>query len=130
MSTTTNTEFIFSTEMNQSFLQAMYEGDLLYASEVFESFLVDVKKEMEEIKKWQSENDVKKIRHTLHKIKPTFGFVGLTALTEKIEVIISIFDKSSDISETEPAFSKTLTEIQNAFLLVEDELKRMKAYLA
>lgn len=129
MSTTTNTEFVFSADMNQSFLQAMYEGDVLYASEVFQSFLVDVKKEMEDIKKWQVENDVKKIRQTLHKIKPTFGFVGLTGLTEEIEEIISLFDKSSNVSETEPFFSKIITEIQNAFLLVENELKRMKAYL-
>lgn len=128
MSITTNTEFIFSSELNQSFLQALYEGDILYASEVFESFLIDTKAELEEIKKLHLENDVKKIRYKLHKMKPTFGFVGLTALTEEIELVITFCDKSTDMSDAEPAFSKLLIQIENTFPLIEKELKRMSTH--
>jgi ribosome maturation protein Sdo1 len=130
MSTTTTIDFTFSEELNQSFLQTLYEGDILYASEVFDSFLTGTKAEFEELVKLYREKDIKKIRHKLHKIKPTFGFVGLTKLTEEIESAITACDTSSDISKTELVLSNILDKIKNIFPLIEVELKRMTAYIA
>ena len=130
MSTTTNTEFIFSDELNQSFLQSLYEGDLSYANDVFNNFLTESEKEFAELKEAHQANDIKKARHKLHKMKPTFAFVGLTALTEEVEEVIKICDTSENIIETEPQFSLLLNKIELSFNLIEKESARMKNHIS
>jgi hypothetical protein len=130
MGKSTNLEFSFSTELDQTFLQTLYEDDLAYASEVFENFLIDTKKEFEELKKSYGEDNVKEIRQKLHKIKPTFAFVGITSLPEKIEKVIIDCDHAENISETEPGYSELLSTIEKSFRLVETELERIKSYMA
>jgi Hpt domain len=129
MSKSTISEFVFSTELDRSFLQSLYEGDLQYAIEVFENFLIDTKKEVDELKNLYQENDVKKIRHKLHKVKPTFAFVGLTSLTEEVEEIISSCDRAENISEVEPGCSNLLSTFENSFGLIQKELERMKNHV-
>ncbi|HEY6502819.1 MAG TPA: Hpt domain-containing protein [Chitinophagaceae bacterium] len=118
--------FAFNNELDQTFLQSLYGDDLEYAQEVFEGFLSETKKEFEAIKNDYGQNDVKKIRQKLHKIKPTFSFVGLTALTERTEMIIAACDAASNTGEIEPGCSALFKEIEASFLLVENELMRMK----
>ncbi len=130
MSKSTIPEFIFSAELDRNFLQSLYEGDLQYAIEVFENFLVDTKKESDDLKKLYEENDVKKIRQTLHKVKPTFAFVGLTSLTEEVEEVISSCDQATNISEVEPGCSNLLNKFENSFRLIQAELERMKNHMA
>lgn len=118
--------FAFSNELDQPFLQSLYGDDLEYAREVFEGFLSETKTEFEEIKKDYRQNDLKKMRQRLHKIKPTFSFVGLTPLTEKTEKMIIACDASSGTGQIEPGCSALFKEIENSFPLIENELSRMK----
>lgn len=122
--------FAFNPLLDQTFLYSLYEDDLLYAQEIFKGFLTETKIEFERIKNDYRQNDLKSMRQKLHKIKPTFGFVGLTALTEKTESVITACDHSSHAGETEPACSALFSEMEDAFLLVEKELARMKEYIA
>jgi hypothetical protein len=122
--------FTFSPKLDQTFLHSLYEDDLLYAQEIFNGFLVEAKTEFEGIKNDYSQNALKSMRQKLHKIKPTFSFVGLPRLTEKTEALIVVCDNSSDVTETEPGCSALFTEIEDSFLLVEKELLRMKEHLA
>lgn len=130
MSKSTIPEFVFSAELDRGFLQSLYEGDLGYAIEVFENFLIDTKKESEALKKLYEENDVKNLRHKLHKVKPTFAFVGLTALTEQVEEVISSCDLAININEVEPGCSNLLNKFENSFRLIQTELERMKNHIA
>jgi hypothetical protein len=129
MSNSTNTEFVFSPELDKPFLDSLYEGDLSYASEVFENFLTESKKEFGELKEAHQANDIKKARHKFHKMKPTFAFVGLTALTEEVEEVIKICDVSENIIETEPRFVLLLNKIELSFNLIEKESARMKNHI-
>jgi HPt (histidine-containing phosphotransfer) domain-containing protein len=118
--------FSFSEPLDQNFLDSLYGDDIAYAQEVFTEFLSNTKSEFETIKTAYKDNDLKKIRQHLHKIKPTFAFVGLSELTEKSEKLIVACDASKDVSEIEPACSGLFKEIEESFRLIEQELERMK----
>jgi hypothetical protein len=129
MSKLTNTFFEFNSRLDRDFLHSLYEDDISYAVDVFESFLNDTKNEFREIKKKYKENDIRGIRQKLHKIKPTFSFVGLTELTKETEQVIKICDLSSCVTETEPGCSDLFSKISDSFCIVEEELSRMKNFL-
>jgi len=118
--------FAFDNRLDQPFLESLYGDDFQYAQEVFEGFLATTKTEFERIKDDYRQNEVKNMRQKLHKIKPTFGFVGLTELTEKTEMIIAACDASSNTSEIETGCSALFKEIEDSFLLIENELMRMR----
>jgi|SRR5688572_6089538 HPt (histidine-containing phosphotransfer) domain-containing protein len=120
--------FTFSDKLDRGFLDSLYGDDIPYAQEVFTEFLKNTKSEFETIKAAYKDNDLKKIRQHLHKIKPTFAFVGLSELTERSEKLIGACDASSDVSQIEPICSELFNEIEGSFKLVENELERMKTH--
>jgi predicted metal-dependent peptidase len=118
--------FLFSQPLDQHFLESLYGDDLEYAEEVFTEFLKNTKNEFDSIKNNYREDDLKKVRQQLHKIKPTFGFVGLTGLTERTEKVIAACDTSGSVKNIEPECSELFIEIEGSFRLIEAELERMK----
>ena len=118
--------FTFDDKLDQTFLASLYGDDFEYAREVFEGFLSETKPEFDKIKNDYRQNDLKNMRQKLHKIKPTFGFVGLTALTGKTETVIAACDRASNTGEIEPGCSALFKEIEDSFRLIENELARMR----
>jgi len=118
--------FAFDSKLDQTFLDSLYGDDFQYAQEVFEGFLVETKTEFEGIKNDFRQNALKNMRQKLHKIKPTFSFVGLTDLSEKTETIIAACDASSSTREIESGCSALFNEIEDSFVLIENELLRMR----
>jgi hypothetical protein len=130
MSNSTNPAFVFCEKLDKDFLFSMYEDDLSYAKEVFESFLETTKEEFILLKECFNKKDLQEIRHKLHKIKPTFSFVGLPALTEKTESMIVKCDKATAISEIETDCKKLFNEIEESFVIIEKETIRIKNNLS
>jgi hypothetical protein len=122
--------FVFDNKLDQQSLQSLYEDDLSYAQEVFEEFLNSTKSEFEAVKIDYRTNVLKNMRQKLHKIKPTFSFVGLPSLTEKTETIIATCDAASTISEVGSGCLALFKEIEDSFLLIEKELFRIKNFAA
>lgn len=120
--------FVFSPEFDHVFLESMYDNDMDYAGEVFSGFLTETKREFDTLTVLHSNNNVTGFRQVLHKIKPTFSFVGLTGLTERCEELISLCDKITEISAADPLWTKLSADIVQSFDLVEKELIRMKKH--
>ena len=120
--------FAFDSKLDKAFLESLYGDDFEYAQTVFEGFLADTKNEFEGIKNDYRQNALKNMRQKLHKIKPTFSFVGLPALTEKTETVIVACDASSDTREIEGDCSSLFKEIEDSFVLIENELMRMRTH--
>jgi Hpt domain len=121
--------FVFSPEFDHVFLESMYDNDLDYAGEVFSGFLKETKNEVEALMNHYGNGNVTGFRQTLHKIKPTFSFVGLTGLTEKCEELISFCDKITEMKLAEPQWTSLSAEFEKAFILVDQELERMKKHI-
>jgi HPt (histidine-containing phosphotransfer) domain-containing protein len=121
--------FVFNPKLDHAFLNEMYENDIAYAEEVFSAFLEQTKNEFKQVKNCSAGNDWQCVRQKLHKIKPTFSFVGLTALSEKCEEVISACDNKTDLQSLTPMWLMLEQEIEQSFSTVEAELVRMKTYI-
>ena len=124
-------EYAFS--FNEAFdlrsLQMYYDGDIEYAREIFNIFIVQLEESLpmliEALKKQQS-NDVRKI---VHKLKPTFTMVGFPKTTTYFEVWEKAIDKGISGNKAMQKWLDVKTEIENIDSLVKQEIKRMKPFV-
>src|ERR1700760_2873940 len=72
--------FVFNAEIDANYLNSLYGGDFVYLQEVFETVLVDYQSLTDNIEYSYSSGNLSALRSAVHKIKPVFGFVGLTAV--------------------------------------------------
>ncbi len=76
---TANT-FVFNAEIDTNYLNSLYGDDLVYVQEVYETVLADYQSLTDNIEYSYSSGNLAALRSAVHKIKPVFGFVGLTAV--------------------------------------------------
>ncbi|MBT8190629.1 MAG: PAS domain S-box protein [Bacteroidia bacterium] len=77
----------FSRALNIGFLKEIYEEDYSYAKEMFGLFLQSYKEELEQLDKHIEETNIGLAKRSIHKIKPSFGMVGLSGVSEKFDLM-------------------------------------------
>lgn len=101
---------IFENELNQSHLDEMYGDDREYASEMFGIFLSEIVPEIDTLP--AQLKDLSEFRKTVHKLKPTFGMVGLTGLLEKIQQIESDCDNQQPFEKISAGLTHFLADFK------------------
>ena len=121
--------FSFTKAFDQYSLQMYYDGDIEYAREIFNIFIVQLEESLpmliEALKKQQS-NDVRKI---VHKLKPTFTMVGFPKTTTYFEVWEKELDMGMSGNKAMQKWLDVKSEIENIDSLVKQEIKRMKTFV-
>ena len=128
MNSLPETPFEFNPQLDAEYLDSLFGDDLGSIKEIFNSFLIDTKEGYQDVKSAYNEGDLKQLRQKIHKIKPTFGFVGLTSTTHNCEKVIAACDASADISAVQATCSDLFKEIEDSFLLIENEVKRLDEF--
>ena len=122
-------DFSFNKNFDQYSLQMYYDGDLEYALEIFNIFIVQLEESLPmltEALKEQRSNDV---RNIVHKLKPTFTMVGFPKTTTYFEVWEKAIDKGISGNKAMQKWLDVKTEIENIDSLVKQEIKRMKPFV-
>lgn len=122
-----NELFVFDNRLDTEYLESIYEGDKEYAAVVFEQFILSYPEQLKEIEDNYASGNVALYKSSIHKIKATFSFVGLTILTNKAEVIEKNCTEHTDtnmLSHLHLDFIKTSAELIS---IVEAELVRLQA---
>ncbi|MEI6411040.1 MAG: ATP-binding protein [Bacteroidota bacterium] len=117
--------FTFDARLDQQMLYALYGDDLDYAHEMFDMFLNTAAVEFREIRpKVETENWLELAR-LAHKLKPSFGMVGLCSLEK-------MMDRIETDAKTDPnpdALKLDLLQAEQYFeegcLVVQSELHRI-----
>ena len=121
--------FSFTKAFDQFSLQMYYDGDIEYAREIFNIFIVQLEESLpmliEALKKQQS-NDV---RNIVHKLKPTFTMVGFPKTTTYFEVWEKELDMGMSGNKAMQKWLDVKSEIENIDSLVKQEIKRMKTFV-
>ncbi len=121
--------FSFTKAFDQYSLQMYYDGDIEYAREIFNIFIVQLEESLpmliEALKKQQS-NDV---RNIVHKLKPTFTIVGFPKTTTYFEVWEKELDMGMSGNKAMQKWLDVKSEIENIDSLVKQEIKRMKTFV-
>jgi len=73
-----NNKFTFSTAINSQYIIDLYAGDYVMIEETFNDVLREYDEFVERIITTYHEGNVPGLKSAVHKIKPLYGFVGLT----------------------------------------------------
>ncbi|MFZ1530203.1 MAG: hypothetical protein WAT19_15725 [Ferruginibacter sp.] len=128
MNSSPETPFEFSPQLDTAYLESLFGDDLSSIKEIFNSFLIDTKEGYNDVQTAYKEENLKLLRQKIHKIKPTFGFVGLTTLTHNCETVIAACDASAGITEVRAVSDDLFKQIEDSFILIENEVKRLDEY--
>lgn len=118
--------FSFTRQLDVDFLESLYEGDYVYACQVFGSFLEETTRELALLKEYESQNDQKNFRTHLHKIKPTFSLVGVCSLTQLSETLIRECDIPGKNIFLEPSYHNWNIEVSRWMPVIKEEYKRLQ----
>lgn len=121
--------FIYNSLLNSEYLQEIYGDDLTIVQIIFESFLEDSIVTWNNILPDIESKNFQKVGEKAHQIKPSFSMVGLTFLHPKIQAFEHYAKAVLDESHLLKLYNELDNEINDAKLVIEDELKRINEML-
>ena len=121
-----NVPFAFSDKLDREFLFNIYENDNEHASMIFEQFLQTAPRLMDEIDACFATGNVESFRQKVHKLKPSFSFVGLTKLTTEAESLEKGCLETSDINDVALAYVVLKNHYEESYPIIQNELQRLK----
>ncbi|PUZ24239.1 PAS domain S-box protein [Chitinophaga costaii] len=131
METPNTNGYQFQSALDTKFLDALYENNLGYASDLFEVFVKTIHEEMAKIKTLLEEKDWEGMGFQVHKLKPNFSMVGLTAIAANMQTLENYL-KSNQLNKHLPEIPGLFAEVESALAanmpVVEEELKKMRAF--
>lgn len=121
----------FQPTLDTKFLNALYENNLGYASDLFEVFVRTIQDEMGKIRLLLESKDWEAMGFQVHKLKPNFSMVGLTGIAAKMQTLENYL-KSNQLEQHLPEIPGLFSEVEAALHtnmpIVEEELKNMRAF--
>jgi signal transduction histidine kinase/CheY-like chemotaxis protein/HPt (histidine-containing phosphotransfer) domain-containing protein len=128
-------EFDFHNELDVKYLNALYENNISYATDLFEIFLRTIHEEVSKIRILVDERDWEQLRFQVHKLKPNFSMVGLTWIAAKMQQLENNLhpDTLENNNNTMPspqevdAFFESISHDLNKFYpIIQEEYRKMK----
>jgi HPt (histidine-containing phosphotransfer) domain-containing protein len=127
MTNLTGNSFIFSDGIDTAYLNSLYGDDYIYLQEVFDTVLKDYKSLTDNIDFSYTSGDRMALRAAVHKIKPVFGFVGLTAIQTECQ---EFEDSCNNVSFENLArdFELLKEKLTQSRYLLEEEKKKLEIF--
>ncbi|NIG57631.1 PAS domain-containing hybrid sensor histidine kinase/response regulator [Chitinophaga sp. Cy-1792] len=120
----------FSPDLNVQFLNGLYENNISYAADLFEIFLRIIKDELGKIRELLDNDDWSNMKFSLHKLKPNFAMVGLTWITENVQVLESLLnEKDINKADIENRYNEIVTSLEKYYPVVNAEYEKMRKYI-
>jgi HPt (histidine-containing phosphotransfer) domain-containing protein len=120
--------FIFNTEIDTSYLQSLYGEDYVYLQEVFATVLNDYESLKDNMEYSYSSGNLASLKSAVHKIKPVFGFVGLTAVQRECQQFEDACSTASSPDLLARDFEQLKNRISQSKQILEEELKKLEIY--
>ena len=121
--------FSFSDAINGPYVIDLYAGDYVMIQETFEDVLREYDEFVKKIISTYQEGDTVALKSAVHKIKPLFGFVGLTAhQSQCLDFENSCLAMNS--AQLNEAFSSLERSLISAKAVIEKDQQRLAAFNA
>ncbi len=124
----TANSFVFNTEFDTNYLFSLYGDDYNYLQEVFDTVLCDYQSLTDNIEYSYSSGNLTALRSSVHKIKPVFGFVGLTNVQEQCQQFEKICDAAKSPDQLAGDFETLKNKIFQSRQLIEEEKKKLELF--
>ncbi len=117
----------YAQELDTSYLEKAYGGDLAYSLDMFETFLEIIEDELILLKDAIYTGEIDKMYKIIHRIKPTFAMVGITNITEYLAKVES--EREENVSRDWSSFYEDLEEqILQKIPIIKNEVKQIKLW--
>jgi HPt (histidine-containing phosphotransfer) domain-containing protein len=120
--------FIFSHTIDAAFLHEMYEEDYQYIEVIFEKVLDGFDENLQALQDNHRDKNLELLRKSVHKIKPSFGFVGLPAVQEKCRDFEAKCQAATSVNELDAHFAALMKSLQDARTIITEEYSRLKSF--
>jgi len=123
-------QFIFNEKIDAAYIFSLYADDYAYVEEVFDTTLQHFDPDFDSIQLANEVGNLADLRKAVHKMKPTFGFIGML----NIQTICKNFEDAcvaaQAVSELTPAYKELIQTLLEAKAIIETELTRLKEFNA
>jgi HPt (histidine-containing phosphotransfer) domain-containing protein len=123
-----NNSFIFNDEIDAQCINELYGDDFLYVQEVFDTVLKEYGILTDNIASSYTSGDIPALKAAVHKIKPIFGFVGLTT----IQQLCQQFETACQSTPSFDSLANDYTLLNNNLIksrtLIEEEKKKLELF--
>ena len=120
--------FIFNEEIDKDLLISLYEDDFLYMEEIFSITLTQLKPDIIHLNSCFEAGDLSALRKAVHKIKPSFGFVGLPATQESCKQFEDACAAATSVGQVASAYSQLSNLLKESVIIIESEHGKFKEY--
>ena len=120
--------FVFNEEIDINYLNSLYGDDYIYLQEVFGTVLQDYQSLTDNIEYSYSSGNLTALRSAVHKIKPVFGYVGLTAVQLQCQQFEQICGTVSSPDKLAGEFETLKNKIFQSKQVIEEEKKKLEIF--
>ena len=120
--------FIFNDKIDRELLFSLYEDDFPYMEEIFSITLSQIKPDISQLKAAFESGDKEELRKSAHKLKPSFGFVGLPVMQEQCKQFETECAAAPSAEGLSPLFHKLIDALEENVTIIESEYHKLKEY--
>jgi HPt (histidine-containing phosphotransfer) domain-containing protein len=124
----TGNAFVFNPEFDVNYLNSLYGDDYNYLQEVFNTVMHDYQSLTDNIEFNYSSGNLNALKSAVHKIKPVFGFVGLTNVQQLCQDFEQICFAASSPEQLAADFDLLKNKISLSKQLIEEEKKKLEIF--
>ena len=120
--------FVFNSEFDVNYLNSLYGDDYNYLQEVFNTVMHDYQSLTDNIEYNYSSGNLNALKSAVHKIKPVFGFVGLTTIQQMCQDFEQICSTATTPDQLARDYESLKDKISHSKQLIEEEKKKLELF--
>lgn len=120
--------FIFNEKIDSGYLYDLYMDDYPYMEEVFGITLQHYGEDLEAIRQAWVARNLPELKRTVHKMKPAFGFVGLTRVQQECAVFENRCLLAAGPEELKAEYQQIIGTLAASKELLESEYLKLKEF--
>jgi len=128
MQPSANKAYVFNEHVNVQYLNNLYSGDYEMIEETFSDVLAEFPSLLENIDAAALTRDLPGLKQAIHKIKPLFGFTGLTAIQTECQDFENACVSHPSFDSILPIFSILNKSIVRAQAIIAEEKARLAIF--
>jgi HPt (histidine-containing phosphotransfer) domain-containing protein len=121
-------KFIFNEKMDSEYLYSLYEDDYQYIEEIFQTTLAHFDEDYNSIRTAYESNNLLELKKAIHKIKPTFGFVGLPLVQHICKEFEDICQRANDSTDFKTEYQQIVATLAESKALIASEYNKLKEF--
>jgi HPt (histidine-containing phosphotransfer) domain-containing protein len=121
-------KFIFNEKLDADYLYSLYEDDYQYIEEIYQTTLAHFNEDLNSIKNAYQTNNISDLKKAIHKMKPTFGFVGLPLVQNICKEFEDFCQKATSSNDLASEYQQIVVTLAESRELIASEYNKLKEF--